>query len=122
MSPPRFLLDSNVAIGYLDGRESVRNLVDAHRAVPTNSAVSQITRIEMLSYWALSAAEESKITRLLSSMAVILLDEVIEREAIAFRRRTRMKLPDAIIAATARVHGLQLLTLDERLDAAFRAG
>ena len=122
MSPPRFLLDTNVANGYLDGREPVRVLVDAHNAVPADSAISQITRIEMLSYWALSSAEESKIRRFLSAVTVILLDEIIEREAIAFRRRTRMKLPDAVIAATARVHGLQLLTLDERLDAAFQAG
>jgi predicted nucleic acid-binding protein len=28
----------------------------------------------------------------------------------------RLKLPDAIIVATAKVHGLQLLTLDQKLQ------
>lgn len=76
----------------------------------------------MLGFWALTADEEFSINVLLSAMTVILLDELVEAEAIAFRRHTRLKLPDAIIAATARVHGLQLLTLDERLDAAFKPG
>ncbi len=122
MSPPRFLLDTNVAIGLGKRPGTARDLVDRHEAPPHVCGVSQISRIEMLSYWALTSDEEVKIGTMLSAMTVIMLDEIIELEAIALRRRTRLKLPDAIIAATARVHSLQLLTLDERLDAAFRAG
>jgi len=40
---------------------------------------------------------------------------VIEKEAIALRRHRILRLPDAIIAATAKVNGLHLVTLDERL-------
>ena len=122
MSSPRFLLDTNVVIGLAKGPGPARALVDQHGAPPHFSAVSQISRIEMLGYWLLTSDEEVRIHVLLSAMTVILIDELIEREAITFRRRTRMKLPDAVIAATARVHGLQLLTLDERLHAAFQAG
>jgi len=62
-----------------------------------------------------------EIQRLLSKFHVILLDEQIEEATIALRRRARLKLPDAIIAATAHVQGLTLLTLDERLRAAWQS-
>jgi predicted nucleic acid-binding protein len=46
---------------------------------------------------------------------VLLIDEAVERVAIHLRRAGYCKLPDAIIVATAQVHQLKLLTLDERL-------
>lgn len=119
MNGPEFLLDTNVVIGHLDGREAARGLIQERNAPLARFAVSQVTRMELLSFPALTAAAQSRIELLLSSMTVILLDERIEAEAITLRRRTRLKLPDAIIAASAKVHGLKLLTLDERLrDAA----
>ena len=45
------------------------------------------------------------------------LPEPVEDAAITLRRTRRLKLPDAIVAATARVHGLELLTLDDVLAA-----
>ena len=119
MSGPRFLLDTNVVIGLVNGPGAARNLVDLNEAPPDVCAVSQISGIELLSFPALSADEEARINVLLTAVTVIVLDDRIERETIALRRRIRMKLPDAVIAATARVHGLKLLTLDERLEAAF---
>ena len=90
-----------------------------HGAIPEVSAVSQITRIELLSYHALSRNEEARILALLKSVAVIPLYERIEVETIALRKRTRLRLPDAIIGATAKVAGLELLTLDQKLSEAF---
>ena len=83
-------------------------LMDEHGALPENSAVSQITRIELLSHRAMSKDEESRILAILKSVTVIPLDERIEAEAIVLRRRARLKLPDAIIGATAKVAGLKL--------------
>jgi hypothetical protein len=57
------------------------------------------------------------IDNLLAMLAVLTIDARVELAAIALRRRTRAKLPDAIIAATADVHGLVLLTLDQKLQA-----
>ena len=106
VSGRRLLLDTNV-IGYLDGREPARRLMDEHGALPENSAVSQITRIELLSHRAMSKDEESRILAILKAVTVIPLDERSETETIALRRRARLKLPDAL-AATAKVAGLKL--------------
>ena len=43
------------------------------------------------------------------------LDDKIEHAAIALRRATRLKLPDAIVAATAWAEGLVLLTSDQQM-------
>lgn len=48
------------------------------------------------------------------------IDLSVEDRAIALRRSRRVKLPDALIAATALVHGLQLLTLDAGLQSVMR--
>lgn len=118
MTGPRFLLDTNVVIGVVKGFEPARSLIDSHGAHPDDCVISQISRMELLSFSTISSAEEAVIEALLSAVSVILLDERIEQEAIALRRRCRLKLADAVIAATATVHGLTLLTLDERLGAA----
>lgn len=118
MTGPQFLLDTNVVIGLSKGPGPARDLVDQKNAPPAVCAISQLTRIELLSYWALEPGETAWIETLLSAVTVILLDDRIEHETIALRRRTRLKLPDAITGATAVVHGLTLLTLDDRLNAA----
>jgi predicted nucleic acid-binding protein len=121
MRKPAYLLDTNVVVGMLDGSAPAVGLVAQHGAVPGNSAVSQITRIELLSFHKLTLDEKLKIDALLGSVVVLLLDDQIEATTIELRRRARLKLPDSIIGATAQVHGLTLLTLDERLRAAMTA-
>ncbi len=105
MTSPRFLLDTNVVVGLVNGPGAARNLVDLNNAPPEICSISQISRIELLSFAALTVEEEARINIVLSAMKVILLDDRIERETIALRPRVRLKLPDAIIAATASVPG-----------------
>jgi predicted nucleic acid-binding protein len=113
----KFLLDSNIVIGIDNGSAPALGLL-LHNALVDECAISQVTRMEVLGFHALTELEEARIAILLGAVRVILLDEAIEQETIALRRRSRLKLPDAIIVATARVHQLKLLTLDELLVAA----
>ena len=78
-------------------------------------AVSQITRMELLSFPGITRDEERRIDAFLSACHVCRLDERTEQEAIRLRRLTNLKLPDAIIAASALVRGATLLTLDRRM-------
>lgn len=50
---------------------------------------------------------------LTNTVTVIPLDDSIVRETIALRKIYKIKLPDAVIAATTLVHGLSLITRDE---------
>lgn len=67
-----------------------------------------------------TADAEPAIRAFLSGCRVCLLDEPIEAEAIRLRRTGVLKLPDAIIAATALIHGYRLLTLDAGLPGGLR--
>jgi predicted nucleic acid-binding protein len=50
-------------------------------------------------------------------MTHLSLTPMIEDLTIQIRRQHRLKLPDAIIAASAKAHSLALLTLDKELAA-----
>lgn len=112
------LLDTNFVIGLLNERPEAVTLTNQLGLTLQTIAISQLTRIELLSFWNLPSDEEKAIGLFLASVAVKPIDERVEQAAIALRRRSRLKLPDAIIGATAIVHGLTLITFDARLEAA----
>ena len=112
-----FLLDTNVVIGLLKGTELSINLLLRREILLEHCSVSLITRIELLGFPGIKPAEEVKVAAMLARLEILPLDEEVEAITIDLRRRTRMKLPDAIIGATALANGLELLTFDERLKA-----
>ena len=103
-----FVFDSCVCMNFLNGKIA---------ELPGKRIISVVTRVELLSKPELTSDEEAKIDTLLRGVSVIPLDDDIEHEAIAIRRfgKPRPKLPDAIIAATAKVLNVPLVTLDEDL-------
>lgn len=113
----KYLLDSNILIGLLNGKQEVLELLEQHQAEPRNCAYSSITRMEVLGWSGITTEQERLAERLLASMRHIAVDLAEENSTISLRRAHKIKLPDAIIAATAQVHGLQLLTLDQALSA-----
>jgi predicted nucleic acid-binding protein len=77
--------------------------------------ISVISEIELLSYPNLSAKEEGDIRDFLSKIETVGLRSDVTEAAIAFRRQHRMKIPDAIVAASASVSNAVLLTNDATL-------
>ena len=120
MSGLKFILDTNIVIGLLKANPKVIELSERVNLDLSVSSVSQITRMELLGFKGISDVEETIIQQFLQSCHVLLLDEVIEAETISLRKLTSLKLPDAIIAATARVYELELLSLDEKLTSQYR--
>jgi len=74
--------------------------------------LSVITKIEALSWRNADIAKENIVRLFVDFSNVIALSDMIVDECISIRRNRRMKTPDAIIAATAIVNGLTLLTSD----------
>ncbi|MDR2561429.1 MAG: type II toxin-antitoxin system VapC family toxin [Holophagales bacterium] len=95
----RFVFDTNAIVYYLQGRNEWVEYID--NAPMAERAASVITRIELLSYPEISPAEEESISRFLGDLVVVPLNKKVEDIATAIRRTVRMKLPDAIVAATA---------------------
>ena len=103
------LVDTDVCIDHLSGRARL-----AGRR--SRLGYSVLTRAEMHA-GAVSASEAEQIRRLLAAMAEYPVDRQIAEEAGRIRREARIRLPDALIAATGLVHGL---TVDTRNVADFR--
>jgi predicted nucleic acid-binding protein len=77
--------------------------------------VSIITEIELLSYPNLTLSDEQQIQHFLTQLQILNLTESIKKTAIDLRKQNRLKLPDAIIAATALDLDAILLTNDLKL-------
>lgn len=74
-----------------------------------------ITEIELLSFHALLPADEDVARGFLDEVTRYPLTDSIRDRTIALRRQYRLKLPDALIAATALDAGATLLSNDQRL-------
>jgi predicted nucleic acid-binding protein len=98
------LIDTVVFIDHLRG---------AHRLQVAEDTVwySVVTRCEL---FAGSADGEDRIRTLLAPFGEMPVDRTIAEEAGRIRRSGRTRTPDALIAATARVHGLTLITRNVR--------
>jgi len=112
MGRENYLIDTNVVINYLSKRfsdDKLHFLDDIVNSVPN---ISVITKIEILSFD--SGPENLKILRgfIADSNVMNLSDDIVEK-CIIMRKEKKIKLPDAIIAATALVSNMTLLTCDK---------
>ena len=72
--------------------------------------ISIITEIELLSWPKISRVEIGNISEFLSNLESIGLTEEIKIAKIQLRKSTGLKIPDAVIAATAITQAVPLLT------------
>lgn len=79
-----------------------------------DNAVSFITEMELLSYPHLSSEEETNVRAFLASVEVSELSPETKARAIDLRREHGLKLPDAIICATALERGATLWSNDQK--------
>lgn len=117
MNGIKVLLDTNFILGMLKSTPEVLTVIASRDLLADECAYSAVTRMELLGFPGIDVAEEILIRDRLSRFAYLSITPAIEDAAIDLRRRHKVKLPDALIAATALVHGLNLLTLDADLIA-----
>ncbi|WP_162847190.1 type II toxin-antitoxin system VapC family toxin [Mucilaginibacter gracilis] len=100
------IFDTNILI-YLS-----KYLLDPDRILSKQAkdSVSIITKIETLGFNFQKADEHKLLSDLCNELIVIPLSDQIAEETIKLRKGNRIKLPDAIIYATALTQGLPLLT------------
>ena len=115
MNGTRLLLDSSFLIEYLTGSATAVEFMDRATANENLLAASQITRIEVLSWPSLDEDIEAQIKGFLQNIEIHPITEAVERHTIALRRNKKLKLPDAIIAATALSFNSVLVTSDAKL-------
>jgi len=115
MTESRFVLDTNAVI-FITTKGNVIPSDLENDLDGADIYISGITEIELFAKPELPADEEEGLRVFLSDrISIIDLTNEIKKETIAFRRSTKHKLPDCIIAATAIVLKATLLTTDVKL-------
>ena len=102
-----YLIVTNSVIDYLDNKlpEQANDLIDS-----IDSKISVITRMELLAWPGASEQQTLILNEFISASEVFALEEPVILNAIEIRKAYKTKLPDAIIAATALVNKLTIIT------------
>ena len=102
-----YLIDTNSVIDYLDNklRDNANELIDN-----IDSRISVITRMELLAWPGASEQQTLILNEFINASDIFALEEPVILKAIDIRKTHKTKLPDAIIAATALVNELTIIT------------
>ena len=105
-----YLLDSNTVIEFLGGMLPASTVNQLNEIVDRDGHhLSVINQIELLGFNG-STTEMQTLEAFIMTSNVIPLHDAIVQKTIEFRKTYKIKLPDAVIAATTLVHGLTLIT------------
>jgi predicted nucleic acid-binding protein len=109
----KYLLDSNAIIYHLN--DELTNEGDRlfEQVVISGGAYSAITRLEVLGF-AMPTRQRLQAQRILHLFQELPIDDSTLQQAIALRSTSRIKSIDALIAATALLHGLPLISRNRK--------
>jgi len=108
MNGTNFLIDTNILIYLTQKKIKINDFAQEG----DNLCISTITYMEALGFPFQNHNEEATITMLCDTFERLFLTEDIEKQTILIRKINKIKLPDAIIAATAITYNLTLVTLN----------
>jgi predicted nucleic acid-binding protein len=104
----RPLFDTNVLIDYLGGIALARDELARYQ----ERAISIVSWMEVLI--GADPDVEPATRRFLSRFTIVEIDRAVAERAVLLRRGSRIRLPDAIIQASAEVHSMLLVTRNTR--------
>ena len=100
------LLDSNIIIYAIQPQNAhLRQLIADH-----SPAVSALSYVEVLGYHRLVEADRCDLEQLFRIAQVLPISQPVLEQAVALRQIRKMSLGDSIIAGTALVYNLMLVT------------
>lgn len=102
------VFDTNILIDYLSGKDQAKEVLEYYK----NRVISRISWMEVLV--GTSSDEEERIKQFLESFTIAELTPEICEIAINIRKQHRVKLPDAVIWATAKSYRGILITRDNK--------
>ena len=100
------VVDSCILIDYLNGEVKAQQFLDSMPAL----GISPITWMEVMA--GVPAQNEQQVTVWLERFTVLPVDEAVMVATVKLRKLKKLKLPDAIIAATGEVHDCVIHTRD----------
>jgi predicted nucleic acid-binding protein len=108
MNGDRIVVDTSLIINLFNGIKEVGELITGR-----NLFISIISEIEVLSFPNITAKESELLKSFLSECYIVDIEPAIKDITIEVRSKFKVKLPDAVIAATALYYDLPLFTMDK---------
>jgi len=102
------LFDTNILIDHLNGSPQARAELQRY----DGAAISIITWMEVMA--GTTPGVDQSVRAFLATFSIVPIDGGVADRAVMLRRAHRMRLPDAIIWASAQVHGVLLVTRNTR--------
>jgi len=102
----KYLVDSNIIIYHLNNESIATKFLSQNYQ---EIAISQITYVEVLSF-PFSTEQEIEVKILLSKFKILDVDQAISNQAVENRKIKKIKLPDNLIASTAMINSLIIVT------------
>lgn len=108
MEPVKAVVDTNILIDFLTGSLKARRELESFDEI----YISLVSWMEVLA--SATDEEEPEIREFLRRFRVHDVDQGVAERAVDIRRREKIRLPDAIIWATAQHLGMMLVTRNTR--------
>lgn len=109
MSGNKIFVDTNILLYFLKGDREVMEMLSGKFVI-----ASFITELELLAFPEISQEAMGTIHSFLKSIQIVNINSEIKKTTIDIRKQSKLKLPDAIIAATALYLKIPLLTADKK--------
>lgn len=106
----KYLLDTNAVINFLGASMPDHSMKVMNNIVDRDSIISIITKMETLGFNFKSEDEQFTMEYFVEGSTVLQINNDIVNKTIDIRKTKKLKLPNAIIAATALVYDLTLIT------------
>jgi toxin FitB len=107
MAKSNYLIDTNILIYHVAGSQVITRFM--RRAIMSLN-ISIITKIEFLGWPRHTPEGFEMCRRLLETANLYPVDERVADKAVELKRTSKLKLGDAVIAATAILNGFTLAT------------
>jgi predicted nucleic acid-binding protein len=102
------LFDTNILIDFLRGVPAARDELSRYQ----DKAISVLTWMEVMA--GAPPSVEHGTRAFLDGFVLVALNQPVAEQAVTLRRQYRLKLPDAIVWASAQVHAMLLVTRDTK--------
>jgi predicted nucleic acid-binding protein len=103
------VFDTNILIDYLAGKKPAKDELARY----SNARIAIITWIEVM-VGASGTEDEAVVREFLNTFETIPLDQHVAEAAVQIRRQHRLRLPDALIWASAKTRDALLITRNTR--------
>jgi predicted nucleic acid-binding protein len=108
----QYLIDNNAISNFFSDIFTDKGMDFMADVLDQTPIISVITEIEALSWINPDKSKEQIVKIFVQDATVLALTPAVAAQCVSIRRSRKIKTPDAIIAATAIVHNLTLITSD----------